>query len=120
MARFMLALKVHLASKTGVETLIFDEVDSGIGGSAAEAVGSRLYKLAQTVQVMAVTHSPQVASFGTTNFKVSKETIGNITTSTVSLLSQAQKVDEIARMLSGEKISDEARAAADKLISQTA
>lgn len=120
LARFMLALKVHLASKAGIETLIFDEVDSGIGGSAAEAVGSRLYKLAQTVQVMAVTHSPQVASFGTANFKVSKQTVGNVTTSTVSLLSQAQKVDEIARMLSGEKISDEARAAADKLISKTA
>ena len=120
LARFMLALKVHLASKTGVETLIFDEIDSGIGGSAAEAVGSRLYKLAADVQVMAVTHSPQVASFGQTNFKVSKETKDNITTSTVMLLSEAQKKEEIARMLSGEQISDEARAAADKLISKSA
>lgn len=120
LARFMLALKVHLASKTGVETLIFDEIDSGIGGSAAEAVGSRLYKLAGDVQVMAVTHSPQVASFGQTNFKVSKETKDNITTSTVKLLSEGQKKEEIARMLSGEQISDEARAAADKLISKSA
>lgn len=120
LARFMLALKVHLASKTGVETLIFDEIDSGIGGSAAEAVGSRLYKLAGDVQVMAVTHSPQVASFGQTNFKVSKETKDNITTSTVKLLSEGQKKEEIARMLSGEQISDEARAAADKLMSKTA
>lgn len=120
LARFMLALKVHLASKTGIETLIFDEVDSGIGGSAAEAVGSRLYKLSQNVQVFVVTHSPQVASFGTTNFKVSKETKENTTTSTVTLLSDIQKKEEIARMLSGEQISDEARAAADKLISKTA
>jgi len=120
LARFMLALKVNLASKTGIETLIFDEVDSGIGGGTAEAVGNRLYKLAQNVQVMAVTHSPQVASFGTTNFKVSKETIGNITTSKVQRLSETEKKEEIARMLSGEIISDEARAAADKLISKTA
>lgn len=120
LARFMLALKVNLASKAGIETLIFDEVDSGIGGSTAEAVGNRLYKLSQTVQVLAVTHSPQVASFGNTNFKVSKETSGNVTTSKVERLSQAQKIDEIARMLSGETISDEARAAADKLIKKTA
>lgn len=120
LARFMLALKVHLASKTGVETLIFDEVDSGIGGSAAEAVGNRLSKLAESVQVFVVTHSPQVASFGTTNFKVSKQTTNNVTTSTVTLLSDIQKKEEIARMLSGEQISDEARAAADKLISKTA
>ena len=120
LARFMLALKFHLASKMGLETLVFDEVDSGIGGGTAEAVGSRLCKLSEKVQVFVVTHSPQVASFGATNFKVLKETKENVTTSTVKLLSETEKKEEIARMLSGEKISDEARAAADKLISQTA
>lgn len=120
LARFMLAIKVHLAAKAGIETLIFDEIDSGIGGSAAEAVGSRLCKLSNDVQVMAVTHSPQVASFGTTNFKVSKEITGNTTTSKVMLLTDIQKKEEIARMLSGEKISDEARAAADKLMTKSA
>jgi len=120
LARFMLAIKVNLASQSGIETLIFDEVDSGIGGGAAEAVGSRLYKLSEHVQVMTVTHSPQVASFGDVNFKVSKETTGNVTTSKVQQLSETEKKEEIARMLSGEIISDEARAAADKLIKKTA
>ncbi|MBR2299455.1 MAG: DNA repair protein RecN [Alphaproteobacteria bacterium] len=116
LARFMLALKVNLAQKSGLETLIFDEVDSGIGGSAAEAVGNRLSKLSQDVQVMAVTHSPQVAAFSTTHFKVSKETKAEKTTTCVQKLTDIQKKEEIARMLSGEKISDEARAAAEKLI----
>ena len=120
LSRFMLAIKVNIASKGGIETLIFDEIDSGIGGSAAEAVGSRLYKLSQNVQVMVVTHSPQITSFGDTNFKVSKQTSNNITTTKVALLSKGQKTEEIARMLSGETITDEARAAADKLIKKTA
>jgi len=120
LARFMLALKVNLAKQSGLETLIFDEVDSGIGGATAEAVGNRLYKLSEDVQVMAVTHSPQVASFSTTHFKVSKETKGEQTTTTVLCLSNLEKKEEIARMLSGEKISDEARAAADKLIEKSA
>ncbi len=116
LARFMLALKVNLARQSGLETLIFDEVDSGIGGATAEAVGNRLYKLSQDVQVMAVTHSPQVAAFSTTHFKVSKETEAEKTTTSVQKLTDIQKKEEIARMLSGEKISDEARAAAEKLI----
>lgn len=120
LARFMLALKVNLASQSGVETLVFDEVDSGVGGSAAEALGSRLYKLAEKVQVMTVTHSPQVASFSTSHFKVSKHTEGNVTTTEVVKLSNIEKKEEIARMLSGEKISDEARAAADRLIDKSA
>ena len=105
-----------MAQKSGLETLIFDEIDSGIGGATAEAVGDRLYKLSEKVQVMAVTHAPQVASFSTTHFKVSKETKGEMTTTIVEKLSAKEKKEEIARMLSGEKISDEARAAAEKLI----
>jgi len=116
LARFMLALKVHLAQNTGVGTLIFDEIDSGVGGSAAEAVGNRLSKLSKTVQVMAVTHSPQVAAFSDTHFKVSKKTVDQTTITEVYKLSQLEKKEEIARMISGEKISNEARAAADILI----
>jgi len=120
LARFMLALKVNLAKQSGLETLIFDEVDSGIGGATAEAVGDRLYKLASEVQVMAVTHAPQVASFSSTHFKVSKETKDNMTVTSVQKLSSKEKKEEIARMLSGEKISDEARAAAQKLMDKSA
>ena len=120
LARFMLALKVNLCSKTGAKTLVFDEIDTGIGGSTAESVGKKLFELSKDVQVFVVTHSPQVASFSTTHFKVSKQTQDNITTTKVELLSCEQKKEEIARMLSGEKISQEARAAADKLISKTA
>lgn len=116
LARFMLALKVNLAQKSSVETLIFDEVDAGIGGATAQAVGERLKRLAGNVQVLVVTHSPQVAAFSTTHFKVSKATENNVTTTAVVKLSAADKKEEIARMLSGEQITDEARAAAEVLI----
>ena len=120
LARFMLAIKVNLALKGAIETLIFDEIDAGLSGAAAEAVGSRLFKLAQGIQVFVVTHSPQVASFSQTHFKVSKQTLENTTTTSVLKLSEMQKKEEIARMLSGEIISNEARAAAEKLICKTA
>ena len=116
LSRFMLALKVNLAQKSSVETLIFDEVDAGIGGATAQAVGERLARLAENVQVLLVTHSPQVAAFSRQHFKVSKSTQNNITTTKVHQLSAAEKKEEIARMLSGEKITDEARAAAGVLI----
>ncbi len=116
LSRFMLALKVNLAQKSSVETLIFDEVDAGIGGATAQAVGERLARLAENVQVLVVTHSPQVAAFSRQHFKVSKITQENITTTQVRQLSPAEKKEEIARMLSGEKITDEARAAAGVLI----
>ena len=116
LARFMLALKVNLAQKSSLETLVFDEVDSGIGGATAQAVGERLFRLAQKVQVLVVTHSPQVAAFSNEHFKVSKATENNVTLTRVEKLSGDEKKEEIARMLSGEKISDEARAAAEVLI----
>lgn len=116
LSRFMLALKVNLAQKSSVETLIFDEVDAGIGGATAQAVGERLARLAEKVQVLVVTHSPQVAAFSHQHFKVSKNTENNITTTKVHQLTAAEKKEEIARMLSGENITDEARAAADVLI----
>ena len=116
LSRFMLALKVNLAKKSSVETLIFDEIDAGIGGATAQAVGERLKKLSDMVQVLVVTHSPQVASFSKTHFMVSKSTKNGETTTSVCLLNENQKQEEIARMLSGDTITDEARAAAKALI----
>ncbi len=116
LSRFMLALKVNLAQSSSVGTMIFDEVDAGVGGATAQAVGERLARLAKQVQVMVVTHSPQVASRGDNHFKVEKYTENNITTTTVRELNQEERKEEIARMLAGDIITKEARAAADVLI----
>ena len=116
LARFMLALKVNLAQSSSVSTMIFDEVDAGVGGATAQAVGERLARLAHDVQVLVVTHSPQVASRGNHHFKVEKNTVENITTTKVRELNDIERHEEIARMLAGEKITDEARAAARVLI----
>ena len=118
LSRFMLALKVNLAQKGSVETLIFDEIDAGIGGATAQAVGERLAKLSNKVQVLVVTHSPQVAAFSKNHFNVSKTVNDNITTTSVEHLSKEEKKEEIARMLSGDKITDAARAAAEILIAK--
>ena len=115
LARFMLALKVNLA-ESGM-TLIFDEVDSGIGGATASAVGERLLKLAQKEQVLLVTHSPQVAAFGNTHLHVDKQNASSLTT--VTKLSDEQRTEEIARMLSGASISDSARHNAKELLSKS-
>lgn len=116
LARFMLALKVNLAQSSNIGTLIFDEVDAGVGGATAQAVGERLARLAQQVQVLVVTHSPQVAARGSHHFKVSKSTKNDVTTTCVVELDAVAKAEEIARMLAGEIVSDEARAAAKVLI----
>ncbi len=116
LARFMLALKVNLAQSSQVETMIFDEVDTGIGGATAQAVGEKLAKLGEQVQVLVVTHSPQVAAQSKYHYKVEKKTVDNITTTSLRELSAAEKTEEVARMLSGEHITDEARAAAKVLI----
>lgn len=118
LSRFMLALKVNLAQQSSQETLIFDEIDTGIGGATAEAVGERLSRLAQNLQVMVVTHSPQVAAFSNEHFKVEKKTKDNITSTNLIKLTQSEKIEEIARMLAGEKITKEARAAASVLINK--
>ena len=118
LARFMLALKVNLALTSSIGTMIFDEVDAGIGGATAQAVGERLARLAQSVQVLVVTHSPQVAAKGNNHFKVEKHTIDNVTTTTVTELDNVARHEEIARMLAGETITDEARAAAKVLINE--
>ncbi len=120
LARFTLALKVALSETNSVSTLVFDEVDSGIGGATAAAVGERLEQLADRVQVLVVTHSPQVAARGAAHWRVAKGVRKHNkvekTTTTVDELAHEARREEIARMLAGAKITDEARAAADSLI----
>lgn len=117
LARFMLALKVVLAGSQDRAVLIFDEVDAGISGATANAVGERLARLAKSAQVMVVTHAPQVAARGDHHWRVSKAVRGGQTITKVEQLDGPARREEIARMLAGEKITDEARAAADSLMS---
>ena len=116
LARFMLALKVTLAAEGVGSTLIFDEVDAGVGGAVAEAVGSRLHRLAQGGQVLVVTHSPQVAARGNHHWKVSKGDRDGAFSTNVEALRDAARLEEVARMLSGADITDEARAQAQRLL----
>lgn len=116
LSRFLLALKVCLTGDLGGLTLIFDEIDRGVGGATADAVGRRLRRLAQGGQVLVVTHSPQVAALGTHHWRVEKRVIGEQTLSRVLPLSADERTDEIARMISGDTITEAARAAARALI----
>ena len=115
-ARFMLALKVVLARADPVPTIIFDEVDHGVGGAVAAAIGLRLARLAEDFQVLVVTHSPQVAARGAHHWQVSKATAKAGVLTSVDALSETARREEIARMLSGTRITDEARSAADRLL----
>ncbi len=117
LSRFLLALKVCLARGQGGQTLIFDEIDRGVGGATADAVGRRLERLAEGAQILVVTHSPQVAARGGHHWRVEKRVAGGMTTSTVTALDNAARVDEVARMLSGENITEAAREAARVLLS---
>lgn len=117
LSRFMLALQVALAGRGGVPTLVFDEADAGVGGAVAAAVGERLARLAEGVQVLVVTHSPQVAARGAHHWRISKGTAGGrVTTTKVEPLTPDQRREEIARMLAGAEVTAEARAAADRLL----
>jgi DNA repair protein RecN (Recombination protein N) len=116
LSRFLLALKVCLARGNDALVLIFDEIDRGVGGATADAVGRRLKRLADDAQVLVVTHSPQVAALGATHFQVSKSVHDDVTTSTVTALDPADRVAEIARMLSGDRITDAAAQAARALL----
>lgn len=116
LSRFLLALKVCLTQKTDGLTMIFDEIDRGVGGATADAVGRRLSALAQGGQVLVVTHSPQVAALGAHHWRVEKHQQSDATLSTVIALSTDERIDEIARMLSGDRITDAARDAARALI----
>lgn len=116
LARFMLALRVVLMH--GKHTLIFDEIDTGISGATAAAVGARLAKLASQQQIIVITHSAQVAGFGNSHFLIAKTTDGKTTTTSVKKLSGDDRIQEIARIISGAKISPDALATAKELIQQ--
>jgi DNA repair protein RecN (Recombination protein N) len=123
LARFMLALKVVLADRGSAPTLVFDEIDTGVGGAVADAIGQRLARLASRVQVLAVTHAPQVAARAGSHLRISKAAAPKATGSkdkrvatTVAQLAHAERREEIARMLAGAVVTDEARAAAARLL----
>ncbi|MEM1075246.1 MAG: DNA repair protein RecN [Pseudomonadota bacterium] len=116
LSRFLLALKVCLTSDPSGVTMIFDEIDRGVGGATADAVGRRLAALAENGQILVVTHSPQVAALGAHHWRVEKSVKEGLTTSRVTSLPQPERVDEIARMLAGDTITDEARGAARALL----
>lgn len=120
LSRFILALKVALAEEGGAATVIFDEIDRGVGGAVASAIGERLSRLASQGQLLAVTHSPQVAAKGGQHYMIAKSSEGTVTRTSVSLLDQAGRQEEIARMLSGAEITAEARAQADRLLEKAA
>jgi len=116
LSRFLLALKVCLAEGNAGVTMIFDEIDRGVGGATADAVGRRLAALATAGQVLVVTHSPQVAALGAYHWRVEKRVTGGQTLSSVVPLDAGDRVDEIARMVAGDTVTDEARAAARALL----
>lgn len=118
LSRFLLALKVVLADRGSAPTLVFDEIDTGVGGAVADAIGARLARLAQSVQVMAVTHAPQVAARADQHLLISKDALdkGKRVATRVDTLAAEHRREEIARMLAGAEITAEARAAAERLL----
>jgi len=120
LARFLLALKVVLADRGSAPTLVFDEIDTGVGGAVADAIGVRLARLASGVQVLAVTHAPQVAARADRHYLISKDALekGKRVATRVTEVAKDSRREEIARMLAGAEITNEARAAAERLIKQ--
>jgi DNA repair protein RecN (Recombination protein N) len=116
LSRIMLALKTILAGKGSVETVIFDEVDSGIGGATAELVGEKLRCLAAYHQILCITHLPQIACKGETHFLVKKEVANKRTTTVISRLTPEARVKEIARLLAGKTVSESALAHAREIL----
>ncbi|MBH0236698.1 DNA repair protein RecN [Methylobrevis albus] len=118
LSRFLLALKVSLADRGSAPTLVFDEIDTGVGGAVAEAIGTRLGRLGRTVQVLSVTHAPQVAAKADRHLLIAKAAVddGKRVATRVTPIDAGNRREEIARMLAGSVITDEARAAADRLI----
>jgi DNA repair protein RecN (Recombination protein N) len=118
LARFLLALKVVIADKGSAPTLVFDEIDTGVGGAVADAIGVRLARLGRKVQVLSVTHAPQVAARADHHYLISKDALdkGKRVATRVAELATDRRREEIARMLAGAEITDEARAAAERLI----
>ena len=120
LSRFVLAMKAALAAKEDRTVIIFDEVDAGVGGAVADAIGERLSRLAAAAQVLVVTHSPQVAARAHHHWRVSKRQSKAKTTTEISVLDPDDRTEEVARMLSGAEVTDEARAAAGKLLAAPA
>lgn len=120
LSRFLLAMKVCLAARAPGLSLIFDEIDRGVGGATADAVGRRLARLAEEAQVLVVTHSPQVAALGAHHWRIAKTTAAEVTRTDVALLNFHERLDEIARMLAGDEITAEARSAARALMEKAA
>jgi DNA repair protein RecN (Recombination protein N) len=120
LSRFLLALKVVLADRGSAPVLVFDEIDTGVGGAVADAIGRRLARLAERVQVLAVTHAPQVAARAQRHLLIEKQVVdrGASTRTQVSLLDGGTRREEVARMLAGATITEEARAAASRLLSE--
>ncbi len=116
LSRFILALKVALAEAGGARTMIFDEIDRGVGGAVASAIGDRLARLSAKAQLLVVTHSPQVAARADRQLLIAKSHDGTVTRTGVRLLDEGERREEIARMLSGAEVTDEARAQAGKLL----
>ena len=116
LSRFILALKVALAEEGAAATMVFDEIDRGVGGAVASAIGERLARLAERTQLLVVTHSPQVAARGAQHLLIAKSHDGTVTRTGVRLLDAGERREEIARMLSGATITPEARAQADRLL----
>jgi DNA repair protein RecN (Recombination protein N) len=116
LSRFILALKVALAEEGGAGTMIFDEIDRGVGGAVASAIGERLSRLSRGAQLLVVTHSPQVAARGDSHLMIAKASDGMVTRTSVRALDETERREEIARMLSGSEVTDEARAQARRLL----
>jgi DNA repair protein RecN (Recombination protein N) len=114
----LLAIKGVLAAGDRVATYVFDEVDAGVGGAVAEAIGRRLRRAAAQHQVLVVTHLPQIAAFADAHFRVEKQVHGGRTSTKVVLLDERQRVEELARMLGGARISQSAREHASALLSE--
>lgn len=116
LSRLMLALKVVVSGNKTTTSMIFDEIDTGIGGATADAVGKRLNRLGENAQILCVTHHPQVAAYGNLHLYINKKIVDDKMTTNVITLESNKRIEELARMLAGENISDEARAAAKKLL----
>ncbi|MCT7375022.1 DNA repair protein RecN [Chelativorans salis] len=120
LSRFLLALKVALADRGSAPTLVFDEIDTGVGGAVADAIGQRLARLAERIQVLSVTHAPQVAARAHTHYLIAKSGGHDRVTTGIAVMDTASRQEEIARMLAGATVTDEARAAAERLLRENA
>lgn len=120
LSRFLLALKVALADRGSAPTLVFDEIDTGVGGAVADAIGQRLARLASRIQVLSVTHAPQVAARAHTHYLIAKSGGHDRVTTGVAVMDSAARQEEIARMLAGATVTEEARAAAERLLRENA